>query len=360
MSFMIAAAGTGGHVFPGLAVGEALLAEGVNRGDVLFVGGDRLEADVYPQSGYDFLQLDLRGLRRSLSLSNLGLPELVMRARNRIKASIVERNVRCVLGMGGYVTIPAALATPRRGNSTLMIAEQNAGAGLANRVASRWASRVFSSFPETAGLPQAEWVGNPVRSEIADFDRNKLRSIALDHYGIDEKTRTLGVFGGSLGAAAINDAIVGMLDGWRTSPIQVVHITGAANYEAIRAIDAPRGVKWIRKGFEDRMELFFAACDLVVARAGGAVAEVTATGSPAVLIPGDFGSSGHQAANAAYLERSGAAVIVAQAELDSLGATVSAMLGDQDQLEKMHGASLAIARPDAAKTIARAMIGAAQ
>ena len=125
MTFLIAAAGTGGHVFPGLAVGEALVDRGVVRSDVLYVGGNRLEATVCPAEGFPFLEVDIRGLRRSLTPSNLGLPVVVRRASKAISGAIDDRQIRAVLGLGGYVTIPTGMAA-RRSRVPLFLAEQNA------------------------------------------------------------------------------------------------------------------------------------------------------------------------------------------------------------------------------------------
>ena len=125
MTFAIAAAGTGGHVFPGLAVGEALMSRGVPRESILYVGGDRLEAEIYPGAGFPFLPVEIRGLQRSMTTRNLTLPRVVWRARDAIEEAIGRRGIEVVLGMGGYVTIPAALAT-RRARVSLFVAEQNA------------------------------------------------------------------------------------------------------------------------------------------------------------------------------------------------------------------------------------------
>jgi UDP-N-acetylglucosamine--N-acetylmuramyl-(pentapeptide) pyrophosphoryl-undecaprenol N-acetylglucosamine transferase len=352
MTFIIAAAGTGGHVFPGLAVGEALVDLGVDRDHVLFVGGDRIEATVYPEAGFPFLGLELRGLRRSLSPKNLGLPRLLWRARDSIRSEIRERGVRVVLGLGGYVTIPAALAAHAE-RATLMIAEQNAGAGLANRVTSRWAKRVFVSFPGTRGLERGEWVGNPVRRHLAHFDRPRLRPRAIDHYRLRPDLPTLGVFGGSLGAAALNAAADDLAAAWRGPSFQMVQISGRNQVRAVAPVEErfPRR----RVEFEDHMELFYAVCDLVVARAGGGVAELTATRTPSILIPGQFGSSGHQTANAAFLESHGAALVLAQDQLTGLGPMLEATLFDRSKLEIMAEAAASISKPDAAMTIASAM-----
>ncbi len=357
-TYLIAAAGTGGHVFPGLSVGEALVELGVDSNGILFVGGDRLESKVYPAHGFHFLQVELAGLRRSLSLENLRLPFVVMRARRAIFEAITHSNVRVVLGMGGYVTLPAGLAA-RSCDVPFFNAEQNAEAGLANRVTSRWARTSFVSFPATGGLEDGLWVGNPVREMFWRFDRSSLRPEATQRYDLDGGTPTLGVFGGSLGASAINEAVAGMLESWRGTPMQVVHLTGEPHLKAMLTRSAAPEVRWLRIGFEERMDLFYAASDLVLARAGGAVAELTATGTPSVLVPGRFGSAGHQTENARFLQSSGAAMVVGQERLDELGATVGGILTDSQRLSAMAAAAHAIAKPDAALTIARAMIEAA-
>ncbi len=352
MTFVIAAAGTGGHVFPGLAVGEALVDLGVPQGDILYVGGARIEATVYPEAGFSFLGLELQGLRRSLSLANLGLPRSVWRARDAIRAEIRDRDVRVVLGLGGYVTIPAALAS-RAEKTVLFIAEQNAGAGLANRVAARWARRVFVSFPSTDGLESGEWVGNPVRRSLAEFDRKRLRPEGEARYGLDPDLPTLGVFGGSLGAGVLNAAADELAMSWRGRGFQMVQITGRGN---LAATGGEERFRRTRVEFEDRMDLFYAVSDLVIARAGGGVAELTATATPAILIPGDFGSSGHQAANAAFLAESGAALVVEQTGIDRLAGVVDDTLFDPGHLQDMRVAARSIAKPDAAMTIATAMM----
>lgn len=355
MTYLIAAAGTGGHVFPGLSVGEALVDLGASRDEVLFVGGDRLEARVYPDEGFPFLRVDLRGLQRSLTPRNLALPNVVRKARKRIHAVMMEVSVRVALGMGGYVTIPTGMAAKKAGLAFLQ-SEQNAEAGLANRVAARWAMRSFGSFPETGGLPDAEWVGNPVREPFWSFDSSSLRAEARNRYGLSAGTPVLGVFGGSLGAGVINEAVSDMVAHWKGPAMQVVHLAGTRNIEALDSLSGGRQIDWIRLPFEESMETFYAACDLVVARAGGAVAELTATGTPSILVPGEFGSAGHQLGNALYLTESGAAVTVVESDLGSLAEVVTTTLFDGVLLERMGSSARRVSKPDAARTIARAMM----
>ena len=352
MTFLIAAAGTGGHVFPGLAVGEALVTLGVPRDSVLYVGGDRLEKTVYPRAGFPFLEVEVRGLQRSMTIRNLTLPRVVWRARDAIRTAIEERQVKSVLGMGGYVTIPAALAA-RASKTDLFVAEQNAWSGLANRVASRWATRVFTSFPDTEGLERGEWVGNPVRGALSNLDRATTRRQALAHYGLDPAYPVLGAVGGSLGAGVINAAVSDLVRSWEGSRIQVLHLTGEGNIG--RDGNLPGAVHRVQRPFEERMELFYAASDLVLARAGGGVAELTVTATPSILIPGEFGSAGHQAANAAFLKEAGAAEVVSQDRLEMLPNLVSEILLSPKKLESMRIGARSIAKPEAAMTIAQAM-----
>jgi UDP-N-acetylglucosamine--N-acetylmuramyl-(pentapeptide) pyrophosphoryl-undecaprenol N-acetylglucosamine transferase len=357
MTFLIAAAGTGGHVFPGLSVGEALVDLGVSQEELLYVGGDRLEARVYPAKGYRFVQVELAGLKRSLSLDNARLPRVVLRARRLIADEIAASGVEVVLGMGGYVTIPAALAARRR-RVAFFNSEQNAEAGLANRLTARWARASFVAFPDTGGLPQGKWVGNPVRREFWEFDRETLRSEALGRYELSAEMPVIGVFGGSLGAGLINDAVAEMLEEWSGPEVQVIHLTGPEHHSRLERRSAAHQVSWRRRGFEERMDLFLSVCDVVISRAGGAVAELTATGTPSILVPGRFGSGGHQAANARFLKEAGAALVVREEELDHLPDTVMDLLTNSEKLATMAASTRAIAKPEAARTIAGMMIEA--
>ena len=176
------------------------------------------------EEGFPFLGVEMRGLQRSLTPRNLTLPLVVLRARRAISEAIAARSVAVALAMGGYVTVPTGLAASRAG-IPFMVAEQNARAGLANRVAARWSIRRFGSFPETVGL-ESEWVGNPVREMFWSFDRGSLASKARLHYELEPDVPTLGVVGGSLGAGALNDAVFVMVSRWSGPRLQVVHLTG--------------------------------------------------------------------------------------------------------------------------------------
>jgi len=351
MSYAIAAAGTGGHVFPALAVAEALLEGGVARSEIVFIGGERLEARVYPARGFPFVQLDLQSLDRSLSLRNLLLPLAVARAARNAQREMVDRGVRVVLGMGSYVTVPVGWAA-RRAELPLLLHEQNAEAGLANRVMSKLATTTFVSFVDTMGLRRQVLVGNPIRASLAGFARSELRHQAMNRYGLPPGPVVIGVFGGSLGATAINQAVASLVRDWSGSSIQILHLAGRVHEDDMRALSEQAAVRWTVLGFEEEMQFFYAACDIVIARAGGAVAEIAATGTPAVLVPGSFGG-GHQEANAARFEGTGAALVIAEDRLDALAQILKPLVEDPRLRLRMAEAAKQLAHPQAATVLAR-------
>ena len=356
MTYAIAAAGTGGHVFPGLAVAEQLVKAGVDKRDILFLGGDRMEADVVPLQGYPFFRLELQGLARSLSMRNLRLPRVVMRAARRAENEMRDRRVGSVLCMGGYVTVPVALAA-RRAGIPLYLHEQNVEAGLANRLAARWADRSFVSFSGTSGL-EGTVVGYPLRGALTNLDRRAVRSSALARYGIDDDRPTVGVVGGSLGARAINLAVTRLAAGWRGGPLQIVHLAGAGQAEQVTVESDAPSVNRAVIGFEDRMDMFYAASDLVIARAGGGLMEAAATGIPTILVPGAFGGR-HQLANAEAMTRAGGAVLLRESDLDGLERLLTRLLADRSRLERMGKAAVEAVRPGAAAAIAKTMLESA-
>ena len=353
MTYAIAAAGTGGHIYPGLAVAEQLVAAGVDRSQILFLGGDRMEAEVIPREGFPFVRLELQGLVRRVSSRNLRLPMVVWRATRRAREELELRRVASVLCMGGYVTAPVAMAARRMG-ITLYLHEQNIEAGLANRLAGRWADRSFVTFAGTRGL-NGTVVGYPMRAALAELDTEASRPAGLERYGLDGNQPIVGVVGGSLGALALNRAVTDMCARWDGDPVQVVHVAGAAHRDRVSVeADAP-SVTRVVVGFEDRMDLFYAVSDLVVARAGGGLMEAAATGSPTVLVPGTFGA-GHQFGNAAAMEEAGAAIVLHETDLGSLGKVLTDLLTDMAKRERMSRAAVQTTRPGAAAMIARIML----
>ncbi len=351
--FALAAAGTGGHVFPALRVADELVRQGAGRDDVMFFGGDRMEAAAVPAAGYELVRLPLQGLERAPTWRNLRIPARLAAAVRRARHELRRRSTRAVAAFGGYVTIPAAWAASREG-VPVALQEQNAVAGLANRVAARWAQRVYLGF-ETRHLA-GEVVGNPLSPEIDGFDREALRPTARERYGVPAGHFVLGVYGGSLGARVINAAAVDLVEGWNGPPLTVVHLAGRAHAEALsRRPPSPAG--HVVLPFEAEMHYFYAVADVVVGRSSAlSTSELAATGTPSVLVPRAATRAGHYEAHARHLGSAGAAEVVPEAELGRLPRLVGELAGDPVRLGRMAAAARSAAMTGAAARIASDLI----
>jgi UDP-N-acetylglucosamine--N-acetylmuramyl-(pentapeptide) pyrophosphoryl-undecaprenol N-acetylglucosamine transferase len=351
----VAAAGTGGHVEPALTVAAAMVQRGLEPGRIVFFGGDRYEAEAVPARGFPFAGFELVKLERTLTLRHLRIPLVVRRSAAAMAEELSRRRAGAVLAMSGYVTVPASLAARRLG-IPLVLHEQNARPGLAARFAARRARATYLGLPGPAErLPRSEVVGNPIRSGLAAFDRAALRTEALHRYDLPEGPPVIGVMGGSLGAQVLNEAAAALVAGWDGPPVSVLHLTGkaAAGEMLGRAGGAP--LAWRRLPFEDRMELFYAAADLVVCRAGAmTVSEVAATGSAAVFVP--LERVGQQW-NAAALADAGGGRLLPQAEIGRLPSVVRELVDDADARRAMSDAAAARGLPGAAGALAERVMG---
>ncbi len=353
MKLAVAAAGTGGHIFPALAVAEQLVAHGTAPEDIIFFGGDRLEASVVPEAGFDLVQVEIQGLRRRVSLDNIRLLRQVASAQQRFRSVIKEREIRAVLAMGGYVTGPAALAA-RRARIPLVLHEQNAVPGLANRLAARFATRILVGFPAAVSrLPGAKVVGNPIREAFGAHVPSA--PTARTAYGLDPSRPVVGIMGGSQGADALNHAAA-VLAGF--PEFQLLHLAGPD--QAGEWIEASEDREdWVVIAFESRMERFYAAADVVVARAGAlTVSELAATGTPSVLVPLQ-GPGAHQGANAEFLVEAGAGELLDQHDLAMLPEVIMKIL-TPSELRRRAAAAAALGRPGAAAEVARQLIEVAR
>jgi len=350
--------GTAGHVYPALAVAGHLAAE---HDDVLFVGTpDGLEARLVPEAGVAFRALRATGFDRAR-------PWTLLTSSARIAASSVKAwgwmgadKPDVVIGFGGYVSIPVGLAAVLRG-VPVVLHEQNSVPGLANRLLSRWAVAVGATYGESAPLlahpERVEATGNPVRPQVLSADRSTGRK-ALS---LPQTSTVLLVFGGSRGARHLNAAIVALRDRLlENQKVRVVHIAGKLEVDAVRsALEAAGGDadgRWLLLDYVDDMGSVLAAADLVIARAGAtSIAEITALGLPAVLVPYPYATDDHQTKNAATMVAYGAAELVADTELDEerFGDIVVALLGDERRRATMSDASRTLGKPHAAAALAQ-------
>lgn len=355
MTFAFAAAGTGGHLVPAIAVAHELVRRGVDVSDIVFFGGERLEVAAVPAAGFELVKLDIRGLRRSLSVENLGLPWMVRNAARRVAAELQRRSGGVLAAFGGYVTIPAALGASSAG-FPIVLHEQNAVPGLANRLATRRAARVLVAFPaSTSRLSRAELTGNPLPVRIATFDRSALRGDAIAEYGLDPDRLVLGVFGGSQGAAAINQLTADLAEPVLGAGHSILHLTGTSHHDYLAAAAAAHP-GWVTIPYENEMDRFYAASDLVMSRAGAmTISELTATATPAVVVPLPAGR-GYQAENAVEMEQAGGCVVVAQQETPRILRHIERILGDDEQRSTMAAAAAGVGRRDATSLVADAVL----
>jgi UDP-N-acetylglucosamine--N-acetylmuramyl-(pentapeptide) pyrophosphoryl-undecaprenol N-acetylglucosamine transferase len=344
-TIMIMAGGTGGHVFPALAVADSLRASGWN---VIWLGTRAgMEATLVPARGYEVAWIRFSGLRGKGFLPKLLLPMNLLVAFWQSARAIFARRPDVVLGMGGYISFPGGMMASLL-NRPLAIHEQNSVAGLANRVLARIADRVLVSFPET--LAHGEFVGNPVRTEIARI------APPAERYAARTGPLRLLVVGGSLGAAALNDVVPKALARIPEAARPVVtHQSGNKHIAELHANYAAAGVAGELVPFIEDMAAAYAGADVVICRAGATtVAELAATGVASLLVPFPFAVDDHQTTNAQYLVDRGAAILERQAKLtpDRLAEILGGLT--RDALRQMAECARAAARPDATEAVARA------
>jgi UDP-N-acetylglucosamine--N-acetylmuramyl-(pentapeptide) pyrophosphoryl-undecaprenol N-acetylglucosamine transferase len=344
-------------VYPALAVAERL---GAGPDEVLFVGTpDGLEARLVASAGIPFRAIEAAGYDRARPITLLTSVFTLVASSVRALGVLGAFRPNVVVGFGGYVSIPVALAAILRG-IPLVLHEQNSVPGMANRFLARWATAVAVTYEESSSrLPQTTRVdvtGNPVRADVLCADREQGRT-AL---GASANDTLLLVFGGSRGARHLNAALVAMRDRLLAiSNLRVVHVAGASEATAVRAALESAGGgegRWDVLEYIEDMGAVLAASDLVLARAGAtSIAEITALGLPSVLVPYPYATDDHQTRNAMTAVDRGAAVLVADSELDGqrFGEVVLALLGDPAQRATMAAASHALGRPDAADRVVR-------
>lgn len=328
-TYLLAGGGTAGHVNPLLATADAI-REATPEAKVLVLGTrEGLESRLVPERGYELLTIDKLPFPRRPNLDALRFPGRFRRAVAQVRRIIAEQGVDVVVGFGGYAATPAYVAA--RGRVPVVIHEANAKPGLANRLGARWAAGIGVAFEDTP-LRDGVLVGMPLRREIAELDRAASRAEAIAEFGLDPARRTLLVTGGSLGAKRINDAVrarAGQLVADGERPWQVLHVVGR-----LSPFDDP-GVEHYRVlEYCDRMDLAFAAADLVVSRAGAStVSELNAVGLPAVYVPYAVGN-GEQALNIRSTIAAGAALTVADADFGTawIDATLLPLMADDERI----------------------------
>lgn len=368
---LVAGGGTAGHTVPALAVARAI-AEDVSSRSVELVGSKRgldsrlldgVELPVTLLGGRGFVRrVDASALKQNLS----SLVELVSSFLFSL-ALVARRRPAVVVAVGGYACVAPALAAAVFGIPVIVL-NVDAKPGAANRLVARVARVCAVAYPGT-GLPRAVVTGPPVRSAVqAAKSGPGARQRARSELGLPRDAKVVAAFGGSLGAGRVNEAVLDVARRWSgRSDVAIFHVVGERNLESARDEALRLGLRgwsaYVQVPFEKRMELVYAACDVAVCRAGAnTVAELTVTGTPAVLVPLPGAPGDHQNANASVLASAGAAVVVQDADLDGgrLSRELESLLSDPVRLQQMSSAGHELGKPDAAYEIAELAEGYAR
>ncbi|MGO4956419.1 UDP-N-acetylglucosamine--N-acetylmuramyl-(pentapeptide) pyrophosphoryl-undecaprenol N-acetylglucosamine transferase [Luteococcus sp. Sow4_B9] len=358
---VLAGGGTAGHIAPMIATAQALgvLAPGAELTCVGTVKG--LETRLVPDAGLRLELIPPVPMPRKPTPELLRVPGRLVGSVRRAGEILDQTRAQVVVGFGGYVAMPVYLAARRR-RLPIIVHEGNAVPGLANKVAARFATRVLATFGSTP-LPGCEQVGMPVRREIDELARDGRASrqrAAREHFGLDPARATLLVTGGSQGARSINNATLAARDELLAAGVQILHVWGPKNFPDDMTVvsDPSCGASYHPVAYVDGMEKAYAAADMMVCRSGaGTVYEAGICGLPAVFVPLPHGN-GEQERNATGLVAAGGGVLVPDAELDGLrlAREVLQRIQDPEALHTMARSGPALFEPDAAATVARAVL----
>lgn len=360
LSVVLAGGGSGGHIEPAMALADAL-AHADPTVVITALGTERgLETRVVPARGYRLELIPAVPLPRGLRPELASLPVRIAHAVRAVRAVLDDVHADVVVGLGGYVALPAYLAAWRH-RVPIVVHESNVDPGLANRVGARLTRYVAVGLPGTP-LPHAQHLGIPLRRSIAELDRAAAGPAARDHFGLRRDAPTLLVSGGSQGARRLNLAVAAAAARLTGAGIQVLHVTGPGNVADVADLALPTGsAPYVRVPFVDRMDLAYAAADMMLCRSGAMTcAELAAVGLPAAYVPLPHGN-GEQRRNAEPVVRAGGGVLVDDADLtaDWVAGPLVALLLDPVRLATMALAAASLGRRDADQGLVAMVLDAA-
>lgn len=312
MRVVISAGGTGGHIYPALAIINRIKEEEPNS-EFLYIGThNRMEKDIIPEHKIEYVPIEITGLKRKISLDNIKTLINFIKARKKCKQVISKFNPDVVIGCGGYVTAPVIWAANKLGKKTF-IHEQNSVVGLSNKYLSKYADKIGVSFESTINaFPENKVVltGNPCSEKAL-----KCQKANLEQYGLDKNKKTVLIVMGSLGSMSINEKIMNYIEGFRNKEYQVLFITGKEYYEKIKNRILPQNVAI--EPFIDNLSCVMKSVDLMVSRSGATtISEITVLGLPTIFIPSPYVTNNHQYKNAMDLVNKKAAFIIEEKDLN--------------------------------------------
>ena len=357
LRFIISGGGTGGHIFPAIAIANALKKQ-LPDSEILFVGANgRMEMERVPAAGYKIKGLNIAGFQRGKIASNLGLPFKVLSSLMEARTIVKEFKPNAAIGVGGYASGPLLMAASLAG-VPCVIQEQNSFAGITNKILSKRAKKVCVAYEGMDAIFPKEKIvltGNPVRSEI--LNKNVNRSEAYKYFGLDENKKTILVIGGSLGARTINESVYNALKNPPVDHIQLLWQTGkswnAENKGWKSVVQTP---------FIDRMDYAYVVADVIISRAGAlSIAELQNIGKPVVLVPSPNVTEDHQTHNAMALVKNNAAILIKDTEAnEKMMHAAWELLHDEKQEKELSQNISKMAISDAAERIVAEILKAAK
>ncbi|MCH8903001.1 MAG: undecaprenyldiphospho-muramoylpentapeptide beta-N-acetylglucosaminyltransferase [Bacteroidetes bacterium] len=354
---IISGGGTGGHIFPAIAIADTF-RELVPSAEILFVGAsDRMEMQKIPEAGYEIIGLWISGFQRKLSFKNLLVPFKVLSSIQKSKSVIRKFKPDAVVGVGGYASGPLLYVASSRNIPTL-IQEQNSYAGITNKILRKRVDKICVAYEKMERFFPAEkliMTGNPVRTDIRNLEEK--REEALQAFNLDPDKKVILVIGGSLGARTINETLIKNISKLLDEGLQILWQTGVSQFEMIKEKTGDlQGV--VVTAFIKKMHLAYAAADLVVSRAGAlAISELCIVRKPSILVPSPFVVEDHQTKNAYALVEKKAAILVADKNLEQqLVPEILRLIGDEEKMNTLKNNIGQLAKPDASQRIAEEII----
>lgn len=354
--FIISGGGTGGHIFPAIAIANALKKQ-LPDSEILFVGAkDRMEMQRIPEAGYEIKGLNIAGFQRGKLLTNFGLPFKVMGSLMTARRIVKDFKPSVAIGVGGYASGPLLMAASMAG-VPCVIQEQNFFAGITNRILAKRAKKIcvaYEGMEEVFPKEKLVFTGNPIREEI--LHDNIEQKEAYKYFDLDENKKTILIIGGSLGARTINESVYAYIDKLKDSGIQLLWQTGK-----VWAKENPDKENVHQTQFIVRMDYAYAAADIIISRAGAlSIAELQNIGKPVILVPSPNVTEDHQTHNAMALVKKDAAIMIKDAEAkDKLMETAIALMKNESEKQKLSNNIKKMAITDAAERIVREILAVA-
>ena len=355
---LLAAGGTGGHVYPAIAIADALKDENPDT-EILFVGTrDHMEWKAVPNAGYDIRNVWISGFHRRFTLKNIVFPIKLVTSLFQSLRILSAYKPQVVVSCGGYVAGPVGWVAGKMG-IPIIIQEQNSFPGVTNRLLAKFAHKIFTAFREADNYLPAEKTyisGNPTRATLNEADRTE----ALDSFGFDNDKPVLLVMGGSGGARTINEAMKHNIEALHDKVgLQVIWQCGQRYYDSLSTEIDTKSLKNLRlTAYLDNMAEAYAVADLVISRAGASsCSELMLTGKPSILVPSPNVAGDHQTQNAKAMADAGASLLLEDDKMkETVTELVEQLIRDQQNLKRMNQAALKLAKPDAAKLIAKEIL----